>query len=100
MTDPLETTSVVTVKDLWHAQQTQTDRLADAIGAVERTLERLTGHLDSIDQRNSRADLTLADFESRIRSLERWRYALPASLVLSLASVSAVIVAAIQQVRR
>ena len=100
MTDPVEATSVVTVKDLWHAQQTQTDRLADAINAVERTLERLTGHLDSIDQRNLRADQTLLDYEGRLRALERWRYALPASVFLSLGSVSAAIVAAIQAVHR
>ena len=100
MIDPVETTSVVTVKDLWHAQQTQTDRLADAINAVERTLERLTGHLDSIDQRNQRADKTLADYESRIRALERWRYTLPASLFLGLASDATAVVAVIQGAHR
>lgn len=91
--------SVVTVKDLWTAQQSQTDRLVDAIQAAERTLERLTGHLDSIDQRNRRADVTLADYENRLRALERWRYALPASLTLSLASVSASVIAAVQAAR-
>lgn len=96
----MQETSVVTVKDLWHAQQIQTDRLADAIQAVERTLERLTGHLDAIDQRNLRADGTLADYEARIRALERWRYALPASVVLGVASAASAIFAALQAVHK
>lgn len=91
--------SVVTIKDLWQAQQVQTDRLADAINAVERTLERLTGHLDSIDQRNLSADRTLTDFETRIRSLERWRYALPLSLILAAGSTAAAVIAAIHAAR-
>ena len=97
MTDMPDAASVVTIKDLWHSQQSQTDRLADAINAVERTLERLTGHLDSIDQRNARADGTLTDFELRIRSLERWRYALPTSVILGMASAAAAILAAVHK---
>lgn len=91
-------TSVVTIKDLWQAQQSQTDRLADALHAVERSLERLTGHLDAIEQRNSLADKTLADFESRLRSLERWRYAFPASVLLGLGSAAAAVIAAVRSV--
>lgn len=92
--------AVVTIKDLWQSQQSQTDRLATAIGSMETTLARLTGHLDSIDQRNLRADGTLTDFESRIRSLERWRYALPVSLVIAAGSASAAVVAAVQAVHK
>ena len=88
--------SVVTIKDLWQSQQAQTDRLADAINAVERTLERLTGHLEAIDQRNLASDKSLADYENRIRALERWRYALPASILLGLGSAAGAITAAFQ----
>lgn len=98
MSEPAE--SVVTVKDLWTAQQGQTDRLTDAINAVERTLERLAGHLDAIDQRNARADKTLADYENRLRLLERWRYTLPASVFLGLASAATAVVAVIQGAHR
>ncbi len=90
-----ETASVVTIKDLWQSQQSQTDRLTDALNSVERTLERLTGHLDSIDQRNALADRTLADYEGRLRALERWRYALPASLIVALGSAGAAVLAAL-----
>ena len=87
--------SVVTIKDLWQAQTAQGDRLAAALGGVERTLERLTGHLESIDARNARADVTLADYETRLRSLERWRYALPIS---ALSAIAAAAVATFQAV--
>ena len=94
MTVPAEA-GTVTIKDLWQSQQAQTDRLAEAINSVDRTLERLTGHLDAIDTRNAAADRTLLDYESRLRALERWRYALPTSLVLGLGSAVAAVLAAI-----
>lgn len=97
MSEAVAETSVVTIKDLWQSQQAQTDRLADAINAVERTLERLTGHLDSIDQRNANADRMATDFETRIRSLERWRYALPTSVILGVGSAVAAILAAVHK---
>jgi hypothetical protein len=88
----LEAGAAVTIKDLWQSQQAQTERLSGAIGSVERVLERLTGHLDAIDQRNARADGVLSDLELRMRMLERWRYALPTSVLLGLASAAAAVV--------
>lgn len=85
----MEGAAQVTIKDLWQSQQAQTERLSAAIGSVERVLERLTGHLDAIDQRNARADGQLADLEGRMRALERWRYALPTSVVLGVGSAAA-----------
>jgi len=85
MTVADDAASVVTIKDLWQSQQSQTDRLTSALQAVERTLERLTGHLDAIDQRTLSADRTLQDYEVRLRALERWRYALPARALLAMA---------------
>lgn len=93
-------TSVVTIKDLWQSQQVQSDRLADAINSVEKTLERLTGHLESIDQRNIVADRERQDLEMRLRALERWRYALPLSLLLATGSIAAAVVAAVQAVHK
>jgi hypothetical protein len=93
----LEVAGVVTLKDVWQAQTAQTAQLADAINAVERALERLAGHLDAIDQRNAGTDRTLLDYEGRLRALERWRYALPASVLLGLGSTAAAVVAVIHQ---
>jgi hypothetical protein len=88
----LDAAEAVTIKDLWQSQQAQTERLSGAIGAVERVLERLTGHLDAIDQRNARADGVLSDLELRMRLLERWRYALPTSVLLGVGSAAAAVV--------
>ena len=96
MSDAAVEVSVVTIKDLWQAQQSQTDRLAGAIGGVERTLERLGGHLDAIDAFTKAAQDVHADHETRLRSLERWRYALPASIILGLGSAAAAITSAFQ----
>jgi hypothetical protein len=88
----LDAAEAVTIKDLWQSQQAQTERLSGAIGSVERVLERLTGHLDAIDQRNARADGILSDLEVRMRLLERWRYALPTSVLLGVGSAAAAVV--------
>lgn len=93
----LEVAGVVTLKDVWQAQTAQTAQLADAINAVERALERLAGHLDAIDQRNAGADRTLLDYEGRLRALERWRYALPTSVILGVGSAVTAIVAVIHR---
>lgn len=89
------TDSIVTIKDLWDEQRRQSDRLADAIGALNKTVARLAGHLDAIGARNTAADLIDGDHENRLRSLERWRYALPASALVAMASAAAAIVAAL-----
>lgn len=87
--------SVVTIKDLWDEQRRQSDRLADAIAALDRTIARLDGHLEAIDTRNKTADLIDGDHENRLRSLERWRYALPVSALAAIGSAAAAIVAAL-----
>jgi hypothetical protein len=47
----------------------------------------LVGHMQAVDTRNSLADQLHADHEQRLRVLERWRYALPASFVVGLGSI-------------
>lgn len=47
----------------------------------------LVGHMQAVDTRNTLADQVQADHEMRLRSLEKWRYALPVSFVLALGSV-------------
>jgi hypothetical protein len=56
---------------------------------VETATTKLTGHLEAIDNRNRQADLAHADYEARLRALERWRYSLPAAVIT--AAVSAVV---------
>lgn len=87
--------SVVTIKDLWQAQRIQADRLADAIAGLSATVARLDGHLEAIDARDKAADLVDGDHEARLRSLERWRYALPVSALAAMGSAAAAIVAAL-----
>lgn len=87
--------AVVTIKDLWQAQQIQTDRLTEGLNGVKQVLERLGGHLDAIDAFTKAAQDVHADHEARLRSLERWRYALPVS---ALSAVGAAVVAVLQAV--
>ena len=56
-------------------------------------MERLTGHVDAINQRDSLTDRLLTDYETRLRALERWRYALPTSVILGLVSSAGALVA-------
>jgi len=86
-----ETEVVITLKDVWtdlHASQRET---AKAIADLNATLGKILGHLETVDTRNRAADMAHADYEQRIRALERWRYALPASLFMALASTAATV---------
>jgi hypothetical protein len=61
-------------------------RLSEQIDLVRLAVERLTGHVDGINQRDTLTDRLLVDYETRLRALERWRYALPTSVVLGVGS--------------
>lgn len=91
-------TSVVTIKDLWDEQRRQSDRLADALGKLDQTVARLAGHLDAIDTFTKAAADLHADHETRIRSLERWRYSTPVSALAAIGAAAAAIVAALHHV--
>lgn len=54
---------------------------------------RLVGQQEAIHQRNAAADQLHTDHEQRLRALERWRYALPASILVSLGSVATAVIA-------
>lgn len=69
------------------------DRLSEQIDQVRLAVERLTGHVDAINQRDSLTDRLLTDYETRLRALERWRYALPTSVILGLVSSAGALVA-------
>lgn len=83
-----ETEVVITLKDVWSDLHASNRETAKAIADLNATLGKILGHLETVDNRNRAADLTHADFETRIRALERWRYALPASALLALASAA------------
>lgn len=57
----------------------------------------LVGHMQAVDTRNHMADEIHQDHEARLRILERWRYSLPVSLLVSGGSA---LVAALALVRR
>lgn len=48
---------------------------------------KLVGHIEAIDQRNLMADQIHKDHEDRLRMLERWRYALPMTLLIAIGSI-------------
>lgn len=88
---------VVTLRDVY--QQTeklmglmiglqQRNIAADQLHADhEARIRQLMEFMISIQQNKISADQLHADHENRIRSLEHWRYALPASLAISLGSI-------------
>lgn len=65
----------VTAKDLY-----------DELSGLRRDLTRLLTHMERVDTRNETADRLHTDHESRLRALERWRYALPTSLIVAFGS--------------
>jgi hypothetical protein len=71
--------------------------LSEQINQVRLAVERLTGHVDAINQRDTLTDRLLTDYETRLRSLERWRYALPTSVVLGIASTVGALIAVIHR---
>lgn len=71
------------------------DKLSEQIDQVRLAVERLTGHVDAINQRDTLTDRLLTDYETRLRALERWRYALPTSVVLAIGSAVAAVIAAV-----
>lgn len=53
---------------------------------------KLVGQQEAINQRNLNADQLHIDHEQRLRMLERWRYALPASFLVGLGSLTTALV--------
>lgn len=49
---------------------------------------KLVGQQEAIHARNLMADQIHTDHETRLRALERWRYAVPASVVISAGSIA------------
>lgn len=59
----------------------------DAVVALREDVRTLTHDHESVDQ-------SLKDHEERIRGLERWRYAMPTSILLAVGSVVATVLKA------
>jgi hypothetical protein len=66
-----------------------TDGDSAAIARIEGKIDVLVSQIGNERERGT-------DHEARIRGLEKWRYALPTSIVLALASVGAQILPLIQ----
>jgi hypothetical protein len=73
------------------------DRISEQIDQVRLAVERLTGHVDGINQRDTLTDRLLVDYETRLRALERWRYALPTSVLLGVGSAVIALVSVIHR---
>lgn len=78
----------ITLKDVYQGQQESARQLTDTMHSLETTMVRINSHLDGVDTHNAASDVIHADFEQRLRGLERWRYALPASIVLAIVSIT------------
>jgi hypothetical protein len=73
------------------------DRLYSQIDQVRLAVERLTGHVEAINLRDGITDRIIADYETRLRNLERWRYGWPAAVVLGIGSAATAILAVIHR---
>lgn len=73
---------------------TERNRHADQVHQDHETRLRL---LEAMNERIRRGDQVDADHETRLRLLERWRYSLPASLILAAGSAGVAIVSLLTQ---
>lgn len=76
----------ITLKDVYVGQQQTTKELTSAIGDINLSLTKILGHIDAQGEKNRAIDRIVADYEGRLRSLERWRYALPTATILGIGS--------------
>jgi hypothetical protein len=95
----------ITLKDVYQQQQSLEKSLGDSLANLNLTMTQIKSHIDNQDQRNVAADqlhaehgariaamqtildqaqpvVTKTDFETRIRSLERFKYMLLGSVVV------------------
>lgn len=76
----------VTVKDVYAR-----------VGDVAESLGEIKGHIGLLSSATSENTKDISDHEARIRNLEQWRYALPASaLVGALGLISAILTAVLK----
>lgn len=68
---------------------TSEERQTLALLRQEMATDRATtqGKLDLLVQRTEHLDGVAADVEDRVRSLEKWKYGIPATLLMALAAV-------------
>lgn len=59
---------------------------------VYREVLKLSGHMQGVTARNLAADEIHKDHEARLRMLERWRYALPTSMLIGMGSLGVALV--------
>ena len=61
----------------------------DERAQLEVLRAELNGKLDLLVERTANVAVIQADHEKRVRALEKWRYAIPATLIVSLFSAIA-----------
>jgi hypothetical protein len=78
---------VITLRDVWNELHNQGKEITAEIATLNTTVAQLGTQIEQINTRNVIADKAQGDHETRIRALERWRYALPTSALLALISI-------------
>lgn len=83
---------VVTLKDVrdeLRAEQRENRReTTEAISSLKTSVDQFSGQLAAVNLQVASSMTDHADYEKRLRALERWRYALPSSVILSAASLA------------
>lgn len=60
---------------------------------VYREVVALNGRMAAVDERQLQGERVDQDHEARLRGLERWRYTMPASIVVGLGSLGTALAA-------
>src|SRR5262244_3301201 len=95
----------ITLKDVYQQTQSLEKSLSDALSALNLTMQSIKSHIEQLDTRNAAADqihvehsarisgiqtiidqaqpvATRTDFETRIRSLERFKFTLLGAVIV------------------
>lgn len=59
----------------------------DRVLQVGEGVARLEGKVDALHSERQQLQKVASDFEARLRSLEKWKYAIPVSVLVALAAL-------------
>jgi hypothetical protein len=83
------------LRDIYDQQQAADTRMTASVNAVKESISGMSAQMAVFIAWQQQADRLHRNLESRVTALERWRYALPGSLILALLSLAGVIVQAV-----
>lgn len=82
---------LITLRDVWESSRQSEIRLTREIRELRETISAASSRRDADEQWYQRSDAIHRDLESRVRMLERWRYALPGSIIMAVMSLAGLI---------